>query len=215
MDDDYQRNLIQSSLFLQEKERKRIASELHENVGAMLSAAKLNLGMILHGTLPDHEFDNAVIEAKQMIDETIKSIRRISNDLAPSSLEQFGLSRALHELCSNLTNSQTQVIFNSNESALQAINIVHQLPLYRIAQELIKNALQHANASVIEVNLISDSFLKLSVMDNGQGFDTKSELKKGLGLYDIENRLGLLKGTIDFKSCVGEGTTAIITLNKL
>jgi signal transduction histidine kinase len=215
IDDDYQRNLIQSTLYLQEKERKRIASVLHEEVGAMLSAARLNLGMILNKTLPANEFDNAVIEAKQMIDETIESIRRISNDLLPSSLEQFGLSRALDELCTNLTTAQIQVIFSADDLASQAINLVHPLSLYRIAQELINNALQHAEASIIEVNLSSDTFLSLSVADNGKGFDTKSEFKNGLGLYDIENRLGLLKGTIDYKSQSGGGTTIIIKLNQL
>jgi signal transduction histidine kinase len=215
-DADHQRNLFQSTIDLQEKERKQIASELHEKVGALLSAARLNLGMILNRTTPENEVEKTVEETKQMIDETIESVRRLSNNLIPTSLEKFGLSRALNELCASATTPQTSVIYKTTENSYLTLNETQQLLLFRIAQELIDNSLKHSEGSVIEVNLNSDTSLSLSVIDNGKGFDIqkiKNESSKGLGLNDIENRVSLLRGKIDFESKSSSGTSITIKLN--
>lgn len=210
---EYQRNMLQSTIDSQEKERKRIASELHDGVGAMLSAAKLNLGMLLSGAIPKEESAEAVDETKAMIDETIETVRRISKDLLPSSLEQFGISQAVEELCEKLTNPSTRIIFEHNDSNID-LDVHQELLLYRITQELINNALKHAQASEIKVILNAEP-ISLSVIDNGVGFDKElieGDIKKGVGLYNIENRVSLLNGELIFDTEKEKGTSITIKL---
>ncbi len=210
---DYQQQLLQSTIDSQEKERKRIASELHDGVGAMLSAAKLNLGMIATGAIPAEEAAEATAETKQMIDETIETVRRISKDLLPSSLEQFGFGQAINELCQKLSNSQTQIRFEKSGSEALKLTMPQQLLLYRICQELINNALKHAQASEVDIMLLIEKKMQLLVKDNGKGFEIekiKGDIKKGVGLYNIENRVSLLNGTVTFKSELGKGTQIAI-----
>ena len=211
---EYQRNMLQSTIDSQEKERKRIASELHDGVGAMLSAAKLNLGMLLSGAIPKEESTEAVDETKAMIDETIENVRRISKDLLPSSLEQFGISQAVEELCEKLSNTATSITFEQKNTIID-LDINQQLLLYRITQELINNAIKHAQASEIKVHLMAEDNIRLSVADNGVGFDknlVEGDIKKGVGLYNIENRVSLLHGELIVDSEKGKGTSITIKL---
>lgn len=211
---EYQRSMLQSTIDSQEKERKRIASELHDGVGAMLSAAKLNLGMLLSGAIPKEESTEAVDETKAMIDETIETVRRISKDLLPSSLEQFGIAQAVEELCEKLSNQTTKVLFEQGAGKID-LDVHQELLLYRITQELINNALKHARASEIRVNLNADDGISLSVTDNGVGFDkelVEGDIKKGVGLYNIENRVSLLNGELIFNSEKDKGTAITIKL---
>ncbi len=210
---DYQRKLLQSTIESQEKERKRIASELHDGVGAMLSATKLNLGMITNGTIPKEELKEVVCESKDMIDETIDTVRRISKDLLPSSLEQFGLAKALEELTEKLSNQNTHVTFELIESKDHTLDVQRQLLTFRIVQELINNALRHSEASLVKVVVKVDDSFQIVVSDNGEGFDleaTRKDIKKGVGLYNIENRVSLLNGEVKFESKEGKGTTISI-----
>ncbi|MTI41998.1 sensor histidine kinase [Fulvivirga lutimaris] len=210
---EYQRNMLQSTIDSQEKERKRIASELHDGVGAMLSAAKLNLGMLLSGAIPKEESNEAVDETKAMIDETIETVRRISKDLLPSSLEQFGISQAVEELCEKLSNPSTKISFEHFGDKID-LDVQQELLLYRITQELINNALKHAQASEIKVQLHADP-ISLSVVDNGVGFDKElieGDIKKGVGLYNIENRVSLLNGELIFDTEIAKGTSITIKL---
>ena len=217
METDYQKDLLQSTIDSQEKERKRIASDLHDGVGAMLSAAKLNLNMLGTGAIPPEELKEAVGETKEMINETIETVRRISKALLPSSLEKFGLSQALEELCEKLTSSVTAVVFyEQGEGA--TIEVSKQLLIYRIVQELVNNAIKHAEASEISVKFNwREGGLLFEVNDDGKGFDLKAiqgDIKKGVGLYNIENRASLLNGEVTFDSQPGQGTNISITVNK-
>ncbi len=213
---DYQKKLLQSTIDSQEKERKRIASELHDGVGAMLSTAKLTLAMIHNGTIPKEEFDEAVTDTKQMIDGTIETVRRISKDLLPASLEQFGLVQSIQELCIILSNPTIKITLEQVGEELDKLDKSSQLLLYRITQELINNAIKHADASNIKVLLDLNSPLTLTVEDNGKGFDieqTKSDIKKGVGLYNIENRASLLNGKVTFESSLGKGSIVSVVID--
>lgn len=213
---DYQRQLLQSTIDSQEKERKRIASDLHDGVGAMLSAAKLNLNMLRSGTIPAEELTEAIGETKEMIDDTIDTVRRISKDLLPSSLEAFGLSKAVQELCEKLDNPQTRVTFNENNEP-HSLSQQEELLIFRMIQELINNALKHAEASEIAVQLDWGKPLSVVVTDDGKGFnleETRKDIKKGVGLYSIENRASLVGGEVEFQSKPGEGSTVKIIISK-
>ena len=214
LETDYQKQLLDSTIDSQEKERKRIASDLHDGVGAMLSAAKLNLNMLKGGTIPANEMIEAVGETKDMIDETIETVRRISKDLLPSSLEKFGLNMAVQELCDKLTNAETRVTFDqSGEYA--GLDAQKELMIYRVIQELINNALKHSEAETISIKMQQNDHLQITVEDNGKGFDleaTKNDIKKGVGLYNIENRVSLLDGDVDFVSSPGNGAKVTIVI---
>ncbi|ELR69033.1 two-component sensor histidine kinase of extracellular degradative enzyme, putative [Fulvivirga imtechensis AK7] len=213
---DYQRQLLQSTIDSQEKERKRIASDLHDGVGAMLSAAKLNLNMLRSGTIPMEELSEAIGETKEMIDDTIDTVRRISKDLLPSSLEAFGLSKAVEELCTKLDNPQTSVKFEEKNEP-HTLSQQEELLIFRMIQELINNALKHAEASEIAVYLDWGKPLTIVVTDDGKGFnleEIRGDIKKGVGLYSIENRASLIGGDVEFKSEPGTGSTVKIIIKK-
>lgn len=208
----YQKQLLLTTIDSQEKERKRIASDLHDGVGAMLSAAKLNLNMLRSGAIPKEELTEALGETKDMIDETIETVRRISKDLLPSSLDVFGLSKAVEELCEKLDNPKTRVKYEAHGDEV-ALTKQQELLVYRMIQELINNALKHAEASVIRVNINWEESLTVTVHDDGKGFNVeeiRGDIKRGVGLYSIENRAGLIGGSVVFKSQPGEGTTVNI-----
>ncbi|UII33680.1 sensor histidine kinase [Fulvivirga ulvae] len=212
----YQKQLLLTTIDSQEKERKRIASDLHDGVGAMLSAAKLNLNMLKSGAIPKEELTEALGETKDMIDETIETVRRISKDLLPSSLDVFGLSKAVEELCEKLDNPKTRVRYEASGEEV-ALAKQQELLIYRMIQELINNALKHAEASLIRVNINWQESLTVTVYDDGVGFNVdeiRADIKRGVGLYSIENRAGLIGGSVVFKSQPGEGTTVNIYIKR-
>lgn len=211
---EYQKELLKSTLESQEKERRRIATELHDGVGAMLSATKLCINMMKNGTIPMEELDLAMVDAKEMLDDTIETVRRISKDLLPASLEIFGLSKALSELCEKLSTRETPINFYEIGEKVK-LNAEDELLLYRIIQELINNALKHAQASSVKVSINWNYPIEVVVSDDGKGFDllkTKEDVKRGIGLYNIENRVSLLNGEVKFDSAVDEGTRISIVI---
>ncbi|MBL6446316.1 sensor histidine kinase [Fulvivirga sp. 29W222] len=210
----YQKQLLLTTIDSQEKERKRIASDLHDGVGAMLSAAKLNLNMLKSGAIPKEELAEALGETKDMIDETIETVRRISKDLLPSSLEVFGLSKAVQELCEKLDNPKTHVEYEVKGEEV-TLTRQQELLIYRMIQELVNNALKHAEASVINVDISWNDPLTVTVQDDGKGFnpdEIRGDIKRGVGLYSIENRASLIGGEVFFESQPGAGATINITI---
>ncbi|TRX58706.1 sensor histidine kinase [Fulvivirga sp. M361] len=213
LESEYQSRLLQATLESQEKERKRLASELHDGVGAMLSATKLSLNFLKKSKLNNDALES-VSEAKDMIDDAIDTVRRISKDLLPASLEKFGLSEALREFCDKVSSTQVNVIFN-DYGIKPLLERKDELPVYRVVQEIVNNALKHAQAKNINIIIRSEGYFDLTIDDDGKGFNieaVKSDINKGVGLYNIENRVKMLKGTMDVKSEAGIGTTYKITI---
>lgn len=205
---EYQKELLKTTIESQEVERKRIASELHDGVGALLSAARLNLNF-LKTSKEDEDAKAAVTEMKEMIDETIDTVRRISKDLLPASLEKFGLVEAIKEFCEKVTTKNTKVTFEEvpGEFLLAKEN---ELPVYRLVQEIVNNAIKHANASIIQIRLDLSGNMNLSIIDDGVGFEVdeiRNDITKGVGLYNIENRVHMLGGMMKLDSNQGEGTS--------
>ena len=125
----------------------------------------------------------------------MKEVRTISHNLLPPSLKDFGLTIALEDLCHKIEQSGQNITFSSFQMN-ERIELVLELGLYRIAQELINNAIKHANASEIHVQLINHGdMLMLMVEDNGTGFSVKEVDEKGIGLRNIGSRVKSLKGT--------------------
>ena len=200
----------------QEQERNRIARDLHDGLGGMLAGVKLKLSSIVsneknsnHLIQPDMEIYKVI----QQLDQSVDELRRIARNMMPESLIYMGLEPALTDLCKSLNTEKNAVVFeafnlgNTHEQALQ-------ITVYRIVQELLTNALKHAEANSIMVQCSENgNRLYITVEDDGKGFDPETaEQKNGIGLSNIKNRVNLLQGTVEISSKPGEGTTFSIEI---
>lgn len=210
---DYQQKMMQAELESQETERRRLAADLHDSIGGMLSTIRVGLTTISK-SLPDPQ---AIDQTKLMLDDTITSVRRISRDLMPSTLEKFGFLHAIKELCERFQGTSKISISFSEEGEPIALEPQRELMVFRIVQELLNNAVKHAQASSIKVVISNNGQLTVSVEDNGVGFDAEEYKKdklngKGLGLFNIENRARLLGGVLNFEKGTPKGSKTTLTL---
>ena len=200
----------------QEKERNRIARDLHDGLGGMLAGVKLKLSSIVskekqnkYLIQPDMEIYKVIHQLDQSVDE----LRRIARNMMPESLIYMGLEPALSDLCKSLNSEKTAIVFeafNLNSTYDQAL----QITVYRIVQELLTNAIKHAEANSIMIQCSeNESRLYITVEDDGKGFDPDLvQQKNGIGLSNIRNRVNLLEGTVEISSKPGEGTTFSIEI---
>jgi two-component system NarL family sensor kinase len=201
--------LFNAVLESQEKERRRIGRDLHDEMGPLFSAAKIQLEL-LKSTGPE---DTTVItDFQKLLDEATHGIRISVQDLVPNTLYNFGLIIAVEELCSKLDCSGYKLDFSYNAPVF--FDIRDQLNIYRIIQELLNNSIKHAQASKIKIKFINteDSFV-LTVEDNGIGFKTGHANKQtGIGLKNIDCRVSVLKGKLFINSEFNKGTFVRIIL---
>ncbi len=198
----------------QEAERSRMAKDLHDGLGGLLAGVKLKLSSIVaragRGSLGEKGAINDVVH---QLDYSVDELRRIAHDMMPESLRFGGLAPALSDLCRYMGTPMVQVVF-------QNLGIKDNYPdqlrvtVYRVVQELLTNAIKHANATKIILQCSEmDNWLFVTVEDNGKGMDQREEnRKKGLGLINIRNRMSLLNGDIETISQPGEGTTVNIQI---
>jgi two-component system, NarL family, sensor kinase len=204
----HQKELLKASLQSEEKERERIARDLHDEIGAMLSTVKLFLSQVKSKqNLEDVQYLAA--QTNELVGQTIQNMRAISKDLSPVVLTNFGIAYALKELASQIQAAQSIDVFCEYDEDLPRFNKTQELMLYRIAQELVNNALKHAQAKQIslEIRFKEGKNIYFAYTDNGKGFDMeKMKEKDGLGLKNIESRSDLLGGSIVFASTENKGT---------
>lgn len=212
----YNRLLLDTALNSEETERRRIAQDLHDDIGTMLSLTKLSLNQLskIVGDSGEKE-DHIMKKTQSLVEETILHVRRITRDLVPTTLERFGLAEAIDEFIHKLEEGSNLVItfkFNAEEQELPRQGAKIELTLYRIMQELVNNAIKHAFCSQIEIILdVNDKFIGLRVTDNGIGFDSeaiKENKLAGLGLLGIESRLAIVNGTVQYSKGTNGGSTA-------
>ena len=207
-----QEELLRNIVSAQEKERKRIARDLHDEVGAMLSVVKLNVSRIEKITGQDKSKILAG-ETKTYLDDVITQVRGISRALLPPSLEKLGLYYALEELA-RWINKSGQIRVDTWKSGEQVrFSDKEELAIFRIVQELINNAIKHAEATAIYINTrFYDKNLAVTVSDNGKGFNVDEKMNTGLGLKNLDSRTQMLVARFKLKSKPGKGTSAIICL---
>lgn len=214
MENSYQLELLQATIDGQERERRRIASDLHDDVGALLSALKLNV-MHLEG-LPEtppaqQEF---LGQTRDMLENGLIQVRRISHDLLPPTLCRFGLRKALEELVNQLQSSgemECRLTFNVFPERLPS----HiELPIFRIIQELVANTLKHADANVITIQAttVSEQW-SIEYRDNGKGMSPNTH-NHGLGINNMHSRLKTIGGVLEFHAPPGGGFGARIQIPK-
>lgn len=210
---DQQEEILKNTVQAQEKERKRIARDLHDEVGAMLSVVKLNVGRIEKKTV-DANPRQLATETKSYLDDVITQVRRISRDLMPPSLEKLGVSFAVEEMVSWINKSEQIKVEFSNSGEPFRFDLKKELAVFRIIQELVNNALKHSKASQIFIKMrFAENYMAISVADNGVGFDIDKPGNSGLGLKNLESRSELMGGDYKMKSHLGKGTFAVLKLN--
>ncbi len=203
--------IINAALDGREEERKVIAETLHNSVSALLSSANLHLHAFKKNITEERH--QQILKTQGIIMEASGKIRDLSHNLVSSLLINFGLEYAVHDICEKFTSSELEFILDSNLDHRYPVNV--ELKLYHIIEELCNNTLKHSKANQAEITLHqTDKELKISIQDNGIGFDTDKLLKKrtGIGLNQIEARVKNMKGIIDIDSKPLEGTIVILTL---
>jgi len=210
-----QQNQIFSAMIEgQEKERKRLAIDLHDGLGGRLSGISLNLSK-LDKDEPKEYPKKELQKVMKDLGDSLTELRSIARNMMPETLVKFGLEAALKDYCSSMTGNETKVMlqFYGNENG---ITLNQQVTMYRVIQELINNAIKHANASEILVQYMREgNKVDITVEDNGVGFvkEDSEETATGMGLSNLKTRVAYLKGNLDFSSELNEGTTVNVHIN--
>ena len=199
---------VKAVIEAEENERQRIAKDLHDGVGQMMSAAKMNLSAF------ESEIKFATAEQKQslekviqLVDESCKEVRTVSHIMMPNALLKNNLAAAIQDFVNKLNNKTLQAHVNTiGLEERMASNI--ETVLYRVIQECVHNAIKHARATTLDISLIRDKDgISGTIEDNGKGFDVADkENFDGIGLKNITTRIEYLKGTVDFDTAPGRGT---------
>jgi signal transduction histidine kinase len=200
----------------EEQERTRLAKDLHDGLGGMLSGIKYSLNTMKGNLVMTPDNAQAFERSMDMLDSSIKEMRRVAHNMMPEALVKFGLDTALKDFCNDINQSGIlKVKYQSIGLDNVVIDQLAAITIYRIVQELLNNTIKHAAATNVIVQVSkTDSLLSVTVEDDGKGFDT-SILKqaKGIGWSNILNRVEFLKGTLDVNSEPGKGTSVLIELN--
>lgn len=206
-----QKERIEAEILMQEQERKRVANDLHDSMGPLLSTVKLYLQSIVI----DNEQDKQLLDkASTYIDETITSLREISYNLLPSGLSRKGLAETLKEYVYRVA-SRNVLRIEFNPEANLMVNKEIEVHLFRILQEIIQNTIKHAKAQTLRL-WITDNTGELVILseDDGLGFDVENTRNSsaGLGLKSIESRCELIGASLEIISEKGKGCRIVIKI---
>lgn len=200
-------------LAAEENERRRIASDLHDGLGQLLTAARFNLNGLADnlGSLPETE-RQIFAKAAGLVDESCREVRTVSHNIMPNALIKSGLGNALKDFIDKIGNKTLQVDL-SITGINERIDPNTEAVAYRIIQECVNNTIRHASASKLHIALIHEADnLDITIEDNGRGFDMARlrEDGKGIGMKNIKTRTAYLRGSLDIDSRPGKGTLIAI-----
>lgn len=207
------RRILTAVLRTEEKTRANFSKELHDGLGPLLSSAKISLSALSHSDMTAEQrdiFNNTLY----VVDEALRSLREISNNLSPHALTDFGLARGIQ-------------IFVDKAAALHKVKISFatnlrgerydpdiEVIMYRVVCELITNSLKHSGCSEIRLSLsVAGDTLEMQYSDNGRGFDPQAMMDCGMGLSNINSRVSSLNSTFDIRSSKGRGMCASVKVN--
>lgn len=200
----------------EEQERTRLAKDLHDGLGGMLSGIKYSLNTMKGNLIMTPDNVQAFERSMDMLDSSIKEMRRVAHNMMPEALVKFGLDTALEDFCNDINQSgAVQVNYQSIGMANVIVDQTTAITIYRIVQELLNNTLKHAAAKTAIVQLTkSDGHLSVTVEDDGKGFDTSIlDQSKGIGWINIQNRVEFLQGKLDVQSEIEKGTSVHIEIS--
>lgn len=207
----FEQTLLQTQLEIQEQTLQRLSEEIHDNVGQILSLAKLNLNTL--SDFASEKMQQKATIAKEMVSKAIIDLRNLSKSMHGNKIEQLGLLEAIRSELAIIESSgqfTTELAINGNPFSLTQ---QREIILFRIAQIALGNAIKHSMATHIIVTLdYTDAKIALKVKDNGKGFDPRSldPTQTGIGLTNIYNRASLINGVIFVNSSIGNGTVVSV-----
>jgi signal transduction histidine kinase len=200
-------------LAAEEKERQRIARDLHDGVGQMMSVAKMNLSAFesdMQFTNKDQQLSfEKIID---LVDESCREVRAVSHNMMPNALLKNNLAIAIRDFVDKIEKRSLKVrVYTEGLDSRMDSNL--EIVLYRVIQECVNNVIKHAEASRLDISVLKDKEgISATIEDNGKGFDIgDKENFEGIGIKNIITRIEYLKGIVDFDSSPGKGT--LIALN--
>ncbi len=204
----------------EEQERSRIAKDLHDGLGGMLSGVKLSFNAMKENLVMTPENAKAFERSIDQLDSSIREMRRVAHNMLPENLLKYDLDSALREFCAELNRTASLTInYQSIDMENQQFSSEISIACYRIIQELVANSLKHSEAKQLLVQMHlskEEKMLHITVEDDGKGFD-KDVLQNsnGIGWRNIQNRVQLMKGKIDLISSINKGTSILIEIPML
>lgn len=192
----------------EENERQRIAKDLHDGIGQMMSVAKMNLSALetnLHFT--NEKQQNSYGTIIKLVDESCREVRNVSHNMMPNALLKNNLAEALRTFSNQLDHPDLNIQLYT-EGLDSKMNANLETVLYRVIQECVNNVIKHAHATVLDISVIKDEDgISATIEDNGTGFEPSRDIHvEGIGLKNIRSRVQYLKGTVEFVSSPGAGT---------
>jgi len=199
----------------QEDERIRLAKDLHDGLGGLLSGVKFSLSNMRDNFIVTPENMSVFERSLDMIDTSIKELRRVAYNMMPEMLSKFGLDEALKEYCSTVNATKLLTVKYQSLGMDLRLDTSVEIIVFRIVQELLNNIMKHAAATEALVQLIrEDNRFNVVVEDNGKGFDVSmTENSSGAGWINIRSRVDYLKGQLDIHTETGKGTLVNIEFN--
>lgn len=203
-----QQEIVRVTLNAQEEERRRVSESLHNELGQLLYGVKLSINYLGFNMATDtpEQFNTAKNYTCDLLNDAINACRTLSHELMPTMLAEFGLKVALSELCNQMNENITyQCHIELEEISLDKFM---EIAVFRIVQELVFNAIKHARATLLTVEvIIKNDHVVMSVKDNGQGFPIEKVQEVGIGLSSIRVKTALLNGKFQLSSLPGQGTS--------
>ncbi|MBP3289487.1 MAG: sensor histidine kinase [Alistipes sp.] len=207
------RRILTAVLRTEEKTRSNFSKELHDGLGPLLSSAKISLSALARTEMDSSRreiFDNTLY----VVEEALRSLREISNNLSPHVLSDFGLARGIQTFIDRaLTLHKVKISFVTNMRG-ERFDTDIEVIMYRVVCELVTNSLKHSGCSEIRLSLsVSGDLLELQYTDNGRGFNPQAMMDCGMGLSNISSRINSLNGELDIRSAKGKGMRATVKIN--
>jgi signal transduction histidine kinase len=206
---------LQEIVQTQNNERKRIAGDLHDSLGSMLSSVKLRLNSLQEDFVKSNpgkatRFDDTV----KLLDQAVQELRRIAHNMLPVSLSRFGLKASLQTFVDQINEAERLDVDLQILGLEQRLHEDLETAIYRICQELVQNVIKHAQATTLRIQIIDHAdTINLIVEDNGKGLIV-NEVNAGLGFTTIESKIKLFKGTFSIESHPGRGTMVLVDIPK-
>lgn len=202
---------MQGILEAEEKERRRIAGDLHDGVGQLMSAAWLNLKAFNEQATLSPEGQYLFDKSLVLVDESCKEVRSVSHNMMPNALLKKGLVNAVREFIQQISNNKLSINLQTDGLQKSIPNHV-EMVLYRVIQESVNNVIKHAEAGNLDISINQEpDGIDVMIEDNGKGFDAaRVTASDGIGLKNIKNRVQYLKGTVEWNTAPGKGTLVAI-----
>ena len=209
----FNKRILTAVLRTEEKSRSRFARELHDGMGPLLSSAKMSLTALSADKGADQQKE-IISNTIYVIDEAIRSLREISNNMQPQVLNDFGLARAVRNFIDKSVSIHDIKIRFTTNLRNERFDSDVEVIMYRVICELINNSLKHSGCKSINLSLAyNNDTISLEYTDDGRGFNPSAMMDCGMGLSNISSRINSLNGTFDITSSKGRGTHASIVVN--